>query len=223
MNAEQWGPTAIKAIRYTFGIPYGDFNVRRFLTSTLLFLFLFLQPTLAAILTVSVTGQLKSIQLAVELAHPGDTIFVQKGTYREGNMIIRKPLTIIGLDFPVLDGELKYEIFTVAADNVTLEGFRMINTGIASISDIAAVKGLDVSRLRVINNQFENTFFGIHLSNSNNCLIEGNTLSSNALSEHQIGNGIHLWKCDHITISRNQIHGHRDGIYFEFVTNSLVS
>src|SRR5690606_10390820 len=37
-----------------------------------------------------------------------------------------------------------------------------------------------------------------------------------------IGNGIHLWKCHHITVDGNTIEGHRDGIYFEFVTNSLI-
>ena len=200
-----------------------DSSLRRTLKAIFLFFIFLPQTTLATIRTVSVSGQLKSIRLAIELSSPGDTIMVNQGTYREGNLLIRKPLTIIGLNFPVLDGELKYEIFTIAADSVNLVGLRMINTGIASINDIAAVKGLDVMRLRVINNQFENTFFGIHLSNSQNCLIEGNTLSSDARSEHQIGNGIHLWKCDHVTIRKNQIHGHRDGIYFEFVTNSLVS
>jgi nitrous oxidase accessory protein len=37
-----------------------------------------------------------------------------------------------------------------------------------------------------------------------------------------IGNGIHLWKCNHAMIESNTISGHRDGIYFEFVTESVV-
>ena len=32
-----------------------------------------------------------------------------------------------------------------------------------------------------------------------------------------------MWKCEHITINNNTIKGHRDGIYFEFVTNSLIT
>jgi nitrous oxidase accessory protein len=42
------------------------------------------------------------------------------------------------------------------------------------------------------------------------------------IDEVQSGNAIHCWKSDHITISGNNVTGHRDGIYFEFVTNSLV-
>lgn len=40
--------------------------------------------------------------------------------------------------------------------------------------------------------------------------------------EQNTGNGIHLWKCDSTLIERNYITGQRDGIYFEFVTNSHI-
>lgn len=176
----------------------------------------------AATWLVGKKEKIKSIKSAIEMANAGDTIRVQPGTYREGNLIIQKPLTIIGHQYPVLDGELKYEIFTIAASDVTISGLRLINTGSGSINDIAAIRVIESQRLKVINNQLENTFFGIHLSNSKHCRIENNSLASNAEAEHLIGNGIHAWKCDSITIRNNQVRGHRDGIYFEFVTHSLV-
>jgi nitrous oxidase accessory protein len=171
---------------------------------------------------VGKTEKIKSINKAIEMATAGDTIRIQPGTYREGNMIVKKPLTIIGMQYPVLDGELKYEIFTIAADDVSIVGLRLINTGSGSINDIAAIRAIESQRLKVVGNQLDNTFFGIHLSNSRGCLVEDNTLQSNAEAEHQIGNGIHAWKCDSITIRNNKVSGHRDGIYFEFVTHSLV-
>lgn len=173
-------------------------------------------------LIVDLKGSIPSIRHAISSASPGDTIIVRPGVYREGNLTINKPLTLIGTGFPVLDGENKYEIMTVTAHDVTITGFRLINTGVASMQDVAAISSLGVKGLRIINNRFENTFFGIHLAGSTGCLIENNTLKSNAESEHQLGNGIHCWKCDHITIRRNTISGHRDGIYFEFVTRSTI-
>ena len=164
-----------------------------------------------------------SIRKAIELAQPGDTIYIKSGVYREGNIIIEKSLTFIGENFPVLDGDNKVEILTIHANNVTITGLKFIDTGIASINDLAAVKVLDSKNVRIINNRFENTFFGIHVSNSSYSHIEGNQLQSDATAEHQIGNGIHLWKCHHITINNNTVKGHRDGIYFEFVTNSLIT
>jgi nitrous oxidase accessory protein len=44
-----------------------------------------------------------------------------------------------------------------------------------------------------------------------------------ATSEDQSGNGIHLWDCDSIQISKNEVTGMRDGIYLEFVDSSVVS
>ena len=172
--------------------------------------------------TVDKGGGHQTLQSVLKLAAPRDTIRILPGVYREGNLIVQKPLTIIGSDFPVLDGENKYEIFTIAADDVSVIGLKFINTGVGSINDISAVNAIESNRLLVRNNKFENTFFGIRLSNCVGSIIEGNILQSNPQDEHQIGNGIHAWKCDSLTIRENQVMGHRDGIYFEFVTHSKV-
>lgn len=91
------------------------------------------------------------------------------------------------------------------------------------MDDIAAIKIIDSKNVYVVGNVLENAFFGIHFSNSNNCHVEGNTLYSESTEEQEIGNGIHLWKCQNMTIHNNKIRGHRDGIYFEFVTNSVIT
>lgn len=178
----------------------------------------------AKVIAVGPQQRVTTIQAGIVAAQPGDTLQVYPGTYREGNLLVRIPLCFIGVGYPVIDGEGKYEIFTVASPDVVIRGFRLINTGSASINDIAAIKGLDVQRMKILDNQFEETFFGIHLSNSSQTLIEGNTLrgTSGARAEQDVGNGIHLWKCDHITIRKNTVTSHRDGIYFEFVTRSKV-
>jgi len=176
----------------------------------------------AATIIVDPSGKIKSVREALILAVAGDTIRVKAGQYREGNIIIQKALTILGESYPVFDGESKFEVFTVSAPDVTITGLKIINTGVGSISDIAAIKALECRRLRVLNNQFENTFFGIYLSNSSGALVEGNVLLSDPNAAHEIGNGIHAWKSDSITIRNNKVSGHRDGIYFEFVTNSHV-
>ena len=67
-----------------------------------------------------------------------------------------------------------------------------------------------------------NSFFGIHVSNSSFVAIRHNTISGSPTSEQNTGNGIHLWKCNHALIANNYVTGHRDGIYFEFVTESII-
>lgn len=177
----------------------------------------------ATTLRVSKTGALKSIKKAIELAHPGDTIVVEQGIYQEGNLVIDKDIVLLGRNFPVLDGENRVEILTIHANQGTVSGFRFIDTGVASIQDLAAVKILESKNIIVRNNRFENTFFGIYSAGSQLITIEDNILTSDAEAEHQIGNGIHLWKCDQVTVRNNRMQGFRDGIYFEFVTNSFIS
>lgn len=195
----------------------------KFFFYILLTLYLFSGSLQAKTIRIGTKETTTSIQKGILLAKKGDTLLIQPGTYREGNIIIQKSLTLLGINNPILDGEDKYEIFTIHANNVTIDGFTFINTGIASINDLAAIKVLESKCLRIRNNNFKNTFFGIYFSNSSQSWIENNSLQSDAEAEHQIGNGIHLWKCEHITINNNTIKGHRDGIYFEFVTNSLIT
>ncbi|MBT1687100.1 nitrous oxide reductase family maturation protein NosD [Dawidia soli] len=180
-------------------------------------------PLLGRTVTVSKTGPLTSLKQAVAQAQPGDTIRVQAGTYAEGNIVIEKSLVLLGEHYPVLDGRHKDELLTVHARNVIIQGFRFVHTGISSIHDLAGVRILDSEAVRIRGNQFDDTFFGIHISNSSHCRIEDNTLHAQVRVEHQVGNGIHLWKCQHMTLHNNRVHGHRDGIYFEFVTNSLIT
>lgn len=178
--------------------------------------------TSAVILSVGASARFKTISDAIAAASPSDTIMVNSGIYREGNILVTKSLIIIGHHYPVLDGNFKDEIFTVAAPKVTIEGFRIIQSGRSSIADLAGIKCLDAHYVHIKNNIFENTFFGIHLSNTNYALITGNRLKSKAEFEYQSGNGIHLWKCNHANIISNTVEGHRDGIYFEFVTQTNI-
>ena len=162
-----------------------------------------------------------TVQQALDRAYPGDTILIKPGVYHSGNVVVRIPITLLGEDYPVFDGDGKFEIFTIGAPNVTIQGLRIIHSGHGSIEDVAGIKAIQSRNIKVIDNPFDHTFFGVYLANCRNVLVKGNVLSSDP-SAPEIGNGIHAWKCDSIHIQSNTVHGHRDGIYFEFVTNSLI-
>jgi nitrous oxidase accessory protein len=163
-----------------------------------------------------------SITAAINFSIAGDSIIVNTGLYREKNIIVNKNVTLIGIGFPILDGENKYEILSVKASGVTVKGFRLIHCGISSLDDLAAIKIYGCRNVTISGNLLDADFFGIYSQSAVNCLIENNKLKASASTEQQSGNGIHCWKCDSMRIIGNTVTGHRDGIYFEFVTNSII-
>ena len=163
-----------------------------------------------------------SIRKAIELAKESDTILVQPGIYKEGNIILNKNIILLGRNYPVLDGEKKFEILTVSGINITIKGFQLQNCGQSAMNDYASIKIIDSKNVLIEDNRVINSFFGIHLSNSSYITIRHNSISGSPTSEQNTGNGIHLWKCNHALIDNNYVTGHRDGIYFEFVTESTI-
>lgn len=177
---------------------------------------------MAAVIRVSPGGPVRSIKQAIIQAKAGDTILVNAGLYREYNIGIDKPLTLRGIGYPVIDGEKKQEIINIKSNNVLLEGFLVQHSGYSSYNDIAAIRIINARNVIIRNNKLDDTFFGIYSQHSNNCVISGNILRSYAKTELASANGIHCWKSDSMQILNNEITGHRDGIYFEFVTNSII-
>ena len=163
-----------------------------------------------------------SITAALMVAETGDTILVDAGIYKEKNLVIRKRVVLKGINYPVLDGEKKYQVISVRADGVVIDGFSIKHSGVSSLEDLSGIKVFSSRNVIIKNNRLEDTFFGIYAENVINCIIENNQLIAFSKEEQQSGNGIHCWKSDSLRIIGNTITGHRDGIYFEFVKNSII-
>ena len=183
---------------------------------------IFCTESFAHIIYVGPRKKVKSIRSAILMASSGDTILVDAGTYKEGNLIISKQLTLIGDKYPIIDGQNKYEIFSIKANKVVIDGFKIYHSGTSNLNDYAGIKIYDSREVTIQNNILDDTYFGIYLQYAKNCLIKNNQLKAYNKEEQQSGNGIHCWKSDSLRIIGNVVDGHRDGIYFEFVTNSFI-
>ncbi len=175
----------------------------------------------AATFIVGTNKTFTSIKIALQHCNNGDTILVEKGLYKEQEIIVDKSIVLKGFQQPVLDGEHQYQIILIKANNVVIDGFRLQHSGHSDMNDIAAIKIYNVRNVIISNNIIDDAFWGILTQYGVNCTIINNRLHANA-AEVNSGNGIHCWKCDSMRIANNYITGHRDGIYFEFVTNSMV-
>ena len=184
-------------------------------------LFLFHLHTMAGVIRVG-KGGITTIREGLNVAKAGDTIMVYEGLYKEQNLVVTKPVTLKGVNYPVIDGEGKYEIITIKASHVIVEGLVVQHSGRSGMQDFAGIKIVNARYVTVRDNILKENYFGIFSQFGFKCVIINNKLSASGTTEQQSGNGIHCWKSDSMQVIGNTISGHRDGIYFEFVTNSLI-
>lgn len=177
----------------------------------------------ASVLEVGPDKSIQSIREALSTASAGDSINIFPGTYREGNIEINKKLVITGIDYPLLDGENEYEILRVMADSVIIKGLALKDVGVSYVEDRSAIRIVRSKYCVIESNRLTNAFFGIYLERSNDCTIRNNYILGHAEHEMNSGNAIHLWYSSRNLIEGNHAEGHRDGIYLEFVDNSIIS
>lgn len=191
--------------------------------SCFLILLFFSGKSQAGILKIGKNFSIKSIKEGVVKAQPFDTLYIHSGLYKEQNILIEKSLSLIGVENPVLDGENNFEVLTINANSVLVSGLTIKNSGYSSMKDLAGIKVMNSRQFLIKNNTLINSYFAIHIANCDNFRIENNTIRGTpGTDEQSTGNAIHLWKCLYASIKNNDISGHRDGIYFEFVGNSYI-
>jgi nitrous oxidase accessory protein len=196
--------------------------VKKRIVSLIVLLFISVSLLHAETIIVCKICNVNSIKEAIAIAKDFDTIRIQKDTYKEFNIIINKPLTIIGENLPVVDGELKGEIITVISDNVTIDGLLIKNVGASYTKDFAALRIRKSKNFKIKNLILENLFFGIYLEKARDGKIFNNKIVGDAVAEYNSGNGIQLWYSKNIEIENNFIQGVRDGIYLEFSDNCII-
>ncbi|MDI9616939.1 MAG: NosD domain-containing protein [Methanothrix sp.] len=139
---------------------------------------------------VTVCGEgcdFSSVQEAINAAHAGDTIEVHSGIYFE-HVYISKSLTLIGLDtgggMPVIDAEGIGSAITISADNVTLSGFKVTNSGKCGCGN-AGINVLSNNNT-ITDNVAQGNKYGIHCTGSRNTFMRNN-IKDNEISMQDDG------------------------------------
>jgi len=146
----------------------------------------------------------------------GDTILVKSGVYQNTHVTITRPLTILGLGQPLLDGGMNGTIMTIRCGNVTIRGLKFANTGYSSLEEYAAIRLEHAPECSISDIETENCAFGIACYQARGCVIRRASCRGTNAAESHSGNGIHLWKSSSCIIEHCIVSNHRDGLYFEF-------
>ncbi len=163
-----------------------------------------------------------TLREGIERASPGDTILVS-GTVSEGTIRVDKTIVLLGKVDAVIDGGGMGDVLYITGDHVVVRNFTILGSRHSNLDDQAGIKVNECRGVVIADNVLDKCFFAIYLSGAKDALVEGNTVLGKPGEEDHMANGIHLWKCNNATIRNNRVEYHRDGIYFEFVTDSHIT
>ncbi len=150
--------------------------------------------------TLRVPTDYPTIQQALDMAKPGDTIFVLNGMYKENIMLNTHNITLLGEnpDFTIIDGNYAGDVVSVSGNNVKICNFTIKNSGSSKYSGINIINS-DV--VTITDNKIINCHYGILdiPFKGENYIIYKNKIMNCGF------HGIHIWG-QFSTIHRNLIY-----------------
>ena len=173
-----------------------------------LFCLLLTPPAIATTWTVAPDGPLTSIAAALDQAQVGDTLRVGPGTY-PGPLTIDKSVTLIGEDWPVIDGGGAGTVVSIQAPDVTLKGLVIRGSG-ASLDQENSGLALEAPRGRLIDNRLEDVLFGIYLRKAEGSVVRGNRIQGKDLPTPRRGDAVRIWYSNDVELADNQVRLSRD-------------
>ena len=145
---------------------------------------------------------------AVAGAAPGDVIEVDGGVFY-GSLLIDRPLTLIGRNFPVLDGQDEGTVLKITAPGASIEGFLIRNSGSSLDQENSGIV-VEAAGVTIARNRFENTLFGVYLREAHGSTVLENVIHSKALAVPRRGDPIRVWYSNDVTIAGNVVEQGRD-------------
>ena len=152
---------------------------------------------------------LPPLQPLIDASPAGSILRPPAGRYA-GPAVIDKTLTLDGGGHVTLDGGGRGTVLSVRADNVSVRGMHLTNSG-ASHDGVDAGLLIDTAdRARVENNVIDQVLFGLHLKQANRALVRGNTIRGRTEELNLRGDGIRLWNSHFNRIEGNTLDNTRD-------------
>lgn len=168
---------------------------------------------LAVMLTVPGEGKDGAIaagQLpqALAAAEPGDVLVVDGGVYY-GPLHIDRPVTLMGRNEPILDGQNDGTVVKITAPETTIEGFVIRNSGDSLDQENSGIV-VEAPNVTIDGNRFEDTLFGVYLREAHGSVIRNNVIAGKDLPVPRRGDAIRIWYSNDVTVSGNLARDGRD-------------
>jgi nitrous oxidase accessory protein len=160
-------------------------------------------------------ADLSPLQARVDAARPGTTLEVEPGEY-EGDLVLDKPLRLVGLGRPRLVGSGHGSVVRVRADDVTIEGFRIDGRRGGDLSHDSSGVHSAASRTTLRDLGIVDSLFGIYLREAGGAVVERCRVRGiPGRDPGEKGSGIHAYNMEGFRFDDNEVVDVRDGLYLQ--------
>jgi len=161
------------------------------------------------------------LQEAIDNAPEGSILKLPAGVYK-GNLIINKPITIIGKeDGAIIDGEGNGTVIIVKSSFVTLKNLKIVGSGARHENLDAAIKITDAKQCEVSDCVIEDCLFGIDMQMVKNSIISNNKITSKNFELGLKGDGLRLWYSNDNIVKKNSLIHSRDMVVWYSHGNTI--
>ena len=160
-------------------------------------------------------GELSPLQARLDAAAPGSTVVVEPGLYA-GDLVIDRPLRLVGRGRPLLQGSGRGSVVRVRADGVTVEGFRIDGRGGGDLSRDSAGVHSAARDTTARDLEIVGTLFGVYLREAHGAVVERCRIRGiPGKDPGEKGSGIHAYNLEHFRFDDNEMVDVRDGLYLQ--------
>jgi len=171
----------------------------------------------------SAFAESNTLQSLIDETKEGDTLELEAKVY-EGNIVIDKPMTIIGQEGTVIQGDQTANVVEIESDDVTLDTLEVKGSGMSRSSRE------EYSGVRVMGNDtvlknltVKESFHGVLLNRIDNTSLINLTIIGKQIENlSEQGNGIHILRSNDNLIEDCYIEGFRDGVYVEYSDDNQI-
>ena len=166
---------------------------------------------------------LASLQERIDVAPAGSTIEVDAGSYH-GDLVIDRPLRLIGRGRPLLIGSGRGTVVQIRAPHVTVEGFDIDGRGGGDLAEDPSGIHIAAKSATVRNCRIERTLFGVYLREADGATVDGCLIRGiRGKDPGEKGSGIHIWNTTGFRITGNTILDVRDGLYIQASSHGFIA
>lgn len=163
-----------------------------------------------------------SLQVRIDAARSGDTVVAGPGVY-EGDLLIDRPLRLVGQGRPRLVGSGSGSVVRIRAPDITIEGFDVDGHGGGDLGRDSSGIHVAAPRTTLRDCRIERALFGIYLREADGAAVEGCTVRGiPGKDPGEKGSGIHVWNTRGFRLVRNTIVDARDGLYIQSSSGGVI-